>query len=145
MAAKNTNGAAFECSATTGNTPEITALTIQCVELPKLCPFARTDVGKTSLMYTQITAPCENANEAINPIKSQTNSDSWEPVQKIAATPARQPAVPTEPTMSKVRRPTLSITDMASIVKIRFVRPIATACKSPDTLLNPARAKMSFR
>ena len=28
--------------------------------------------------------------------------------------------------------------DMASMVKIRLVAPIATACKSPDTLLNPA-------
>ena len=31
------------------------------------------------------------------------------------------------------------------MVNSRFVAPMATACKSPETLLNPALAKMSFR
>src|SRR5580704_12714363 len=94
MAEKKTNGAAFEDAATIGNPHEISAFMIQCVELPRLCPLARTAVGKTSLMYTQITAPCEKANEAMNPINSHTRSPSFLPVQKIAATPPRHRAVP---------------------------------------------------
>src|SRR6516162_7567847 len=50
-----------------------------------------------------------------------------EPDQKIAATPARLSAVPTEPTSIRVRRPTLSMIDMASVVKSRLVAPMATA------------------
>ena len=38
---------------------------IQWVELPRLCPFARTRLGKTSLMYTQMTAPWDIAKKAI--------------------------------------------------------------------------------
>ena len=38
---------------------------IQCEELPSACPFARTRLGKTSLMYTQITAPCEIAKNTM--------------------------------------------------------------------------------
>src|SRR5579872_4103728 len=128
MAAKNTNGAGLEYSATIGNPHEISAAITQCVELPRLCPLARTDVGNTSLRYTQITAPCENANDAMNPTSSQTRSPSCRPVQKMVATPPRQAAVPTEPVISSFRRPTLSITDIASMVKTRLVRPIATAC-----------------
>src|SRR5580700_9484996 len=30
---------------------------------PTLCPLARTRLGNTSLMYTQITAPCEMAKK----------------------------------------------------------------------------------
>ena len=47
---------------------------IQCVKLPRLWPFARTRFGNTSLMYTQITAPCENAKKAMKPTSSQTSS-----------------------------------------------------------------------
>ena len=64
---------------------------------------------------------------------------------KIAATPARHAAVPMAPTSSSFLRPTLSITDIAIIVNSRLVAPMATACRSLDTLLNPALAKMSFR
>jgi hypothetical protein len=36
---------------------EIKAFMIQCIDLPTLWPFARTLFGKTSLMYTHMTAP----------------------------------------------------------------------------------------
>src|SRR5947209_19095447 len=97
IAAKNTNGAPFECVAICGNANEITAFMIQCADEPKLCPFDRTAVGNTSLMYTQITAPCEMAKNAMYPISSQTRYDCCEFVMKIAATPANASAVPTEP------------------------------------------------
>ena len=48
-----------------GNIPEMSAFMNQCAKLPKLCPLALTRLGKTSLMNTQITAPCENANAAM--------------------------------------------------------------------------------
>src|SRR5882724_3303924 len=65
MAAKNTKGMGFDFAASTGKIPEINAFMIQCVELPRLCPLARTRLGNTSLIYTQITAPCENAKNAM--------------------------------------------------------------------------------
>ena len=34
---------------------------------------------------------------------------------------------------------------IASIVKTKFVAPMVTACKSDDTLLKPAKAKISFK
>jgi hypothetical protein len=46
-----------------GKTPDIRAFMNQCEELPRLWPFARTRWGKTSLMNTQRTAPCENARK----------------------------------------------------------------------------------
>src|SRR5208283_4183087 len=50
----------------------ITAFITQWVELPRLCPFARTRLGKTSLMNTQITAPCETAKNAMYATSSHT-------------------------------------------------------------------------
>ena len=49
MAEKNTKGTAPEAAAMAGNLLEITALVIQCVALPRLWPYARTRLGKTSL------------------------------------------------------------------------------------------------
>src|SRR3989442_7598543 len=97
MTAKTTNGAAPDLAAIVENTPEIKAFMNQCVKLPRLCPFARTRFGKTSLKYTQITAPWEKANDAIKPTSSQTSSSGCRPLAKIAATPARDTAVPTAP------------------------------------------------
>ena len=81
----------------------------------------------------------------MKPTRSQTSRYSCAPAKKMAATPARQAAVPTEPMSSKVLRPTRSIRDMASMVKQRLVAPMATDWRSPETLLKPARAKMSFK
>ena len=50
MAAKKTKGAPEECFAMTGKAKEITAFAIQFALLPRLWPFERTRVGKTSLM-----------------------------------------------------------------------------------------------
>ena len=58
--------------------------------------------------------------------------------------PGRRPCRPA-PMSSSFLRPTRSITDMAIMVKSRLVAPMATACRSPETLLKPAWAKMSFR
>ena len=49
---------------------------IQCVKLPRLWPLARTRLGNTSLRYTQITAPCENAKNAMKPTSSHTSRSS---------------------------------------------------------------------
>ena len=49
------------------------AFMTQCVKLPRLCPRARTRVGKTSLKYTQITAPCENAKKRDEADQHQTS------------------------------------------------------------------------
>ena len=38
---------------------------IQCVVLPRVCPFARTWLGKISEIKTQMTAPCEKAKKAM--------------------------------------------------------------------------------
>ena len=65
MPAKKANGIGFDQAASAGKVPEIRAFITQCVKLPKLCPFARTRLGKTSLRYTQMTAPCENAKKAM--------------------------------------------------------------------------------
>src|SRR5262249_43997367 len=40
IAAKNRNGTPPDDAASTGNTQEIAAFMIQCVKLPRLCPFA---------------------------------------------------------------------------------------------------------
>ena len=62
---KKTNGDPPEEAAIKVKIPEIKAFMTQCAELPKLWPLALMRFGKTSLMYTQIKAPCEKANEAI--------------------------------------------------------------------------------
>src|SRR5439155_22014558 len=64
---------------------------------------------------------------------------------KIVATPARQAEVPTAPIRSNFLRPNLSMTDIAIMVKIKFVSPMNTACNPLEILLNPALAKISFR
>ena len=56
-----------------------------------------------------------------------------------------QEAVPAAPIRRRVLRPTLSMMLMPSMVKMRLVKPIITDCRSPETLLKPALAKMSFR
>ena len=37
------------------------------------------------------------------------------------------------------------MSDIATRVETRFTAPMITVCTPPDTLLNPAEAKMSFR
>ena len=71
IAEKNRNAMVppFFISAITGKTHEITAAMNQCVKLPSDCPFERTAFGNISEMKTQITAPWENAKNAMNPIK----------------------------------------------------------------------------
>ena len=49
--------AAPELAAIPGNFQEISPFINQCEKLPRLWPLARTALGKTSEMYTQITAP----------------------------------------------------------------------------------------
>ena len=145
ISAKKTNGAPPERAASMGKIHEMSAAITQCVKLPRLCPLARTRFGKTSLRYTQITAPCENAKEAMKPTSNQTSRFRCAWLKKIAETPARHTAVPTDPASSSRLRPIRSMTDIAIMVNKRLVPPTATACKSPDTLLNPALLKMSFR
>ena len=67
------------------------------------------------------------------------------PVAKMMATPARQTAVPTAPASSNFLRPNRSIMVIAMSVNTRLVKPMTTACISLETLLNPARSKMSLR
>lgn len=55
-------------SATLGKVHVIRAAHTQWVRLPKTCPFALTALGNISDRKTQITAPCEKAKKAINPI-----------------------------------------------------------------------------
>src|SRR5438309_9570651 len=136
MIAKNTNGNGLDHLATAGKPSEISAAQIQWVKLPKLCPLARTRLGNTSLMYTQITAPCENAKNAMYTTRSQISKSVCLAVLKIPATPARHADVPTAPIKSNFFRPNLSITDIASIVKTKFVTPTSTACRLLETLLN---------
>ena len=50
--------------------------------------------------------------------------------------------MPTAPISSSVLRPSLSMSDMPTSVATKFIAPTATACRSPETLLNPAMAKM---
>src|SRR5579862_1449422 len=145
IAEKNTNGYPPDFAATAGNPREIIPAISQCEKLPRLCPAARTRFGNTSPMYTQITAPCEKAKNAMYATSSQTSSDSWLCDKNTYDTPARHTVVPTAPVSSSFLRPTLSISDMAIIVNSRLVAPIATACKSEDTLLKPACAKIWFR
>src|SRR5271163_759217 len=70
---KNTNGYPPDFAASNGNVNEITAFMIQCEKLPRLCPLSRTRFGNTSLMNTQMTAPCENAKNAMYPTSSHTS------------------------------------------------------------------------
>jgi hypothetical protein len=65
MSAKKTNGYPPERAAIIGKQREITPFMNQWEKLPRLWPFARTLLGKTSLMYTQMTAPCEKAKKAM--------------------------------------------------------------------------------
>jgi hypothetical protein len=67
IAAKKAKGTQMNDAVNWGNTTDRAALITQCVELPRLCPLERTEFGKTSLIYTQMTAPEESANEAMNP------------------------------------------------------------------------------
>src|SRR2546421_12530241 len=101
MAPKKTNGYAPEDRASSGNVSEIIAFRSQCEELPRLCPLARTRFEKTSPMYTQITAPCEIAKNAMYATNSQTRNAWLRLVKKIAETPNKHSAVPTEPISSK--------------------------------------------
>ncbi len=121
------------------------AFVTQCDELPSACPFERTRLGNTSLMYTQTTAPCETAKHAMYAINSHTSQCRYRCVRKIAEIAARHAVSPTVPKSSSFLRPTRSITDIAISVAARFVAPTATACRSPEILLAPASAKMSFR
>ena len=71
MTAKNANGTQIYEAVSWGNTTDSPALMIQWLELPKLWPLERTEFGKTSLMYTQMTAPDDRAKEAMNPANGQ--------------------------------------------------------------------------
>ena len=50
---------------TTGNICAMIAFMNQWLALPTPCPLERTEVGNTSPMYTQITAPCEMRKKAM--------------------------------------------------------------------------------
>ena len=69
MNAKNANAAMPARSATAGNTQLTTAQRNQCVKHPSACPFARTVFGNTSEMYTQMTAPDEQAEVPVKELK----------------------------------------------------------------------------
>lgn len=71
-------------STSIGNAHVRSAHQNQCVILPKTCPFARTLVGKTSEIRTQITAPSDSAKAPINSIsepsiKYPPSSLYWKP------------------------------------------------------------------
>jgi len=65
MTEKKTKGYPPEDAARSGNIPEMSAFMNQWEKLPKLWPLALTRLGKTSLMKTQMTAPWENAKNAM--------------------------------------------------------------------------------
>ena len=87
-AAKNANGSDCVYAAIIGNNCAISAFIPQCVALPSACPRDRTAVGKISARYTQITAPCENAKNAMNTISMSSSRPLPSPVAKISATAA---------------------------------------------------------
>ena len=119
-----------------GNRNEMKAFIIQWVALPRLRPWACTAVGKTH----RYTPKSPNPGRTRRQQQADQQPDqklSCPSVQKITATPARQAAVPTEP-ISRVRRPTRSMIDMASMVD-QIGRTNATAANGR----HPAEARGS--
>ena len=53
--------------------------------------------------------------------------------------------MPAAPMSSSVLRPSLSISDMPTMVKMKLVAPMAMACWSLEIWLKPAAAKMLLR
>jgi hypothetical protein len=53
-----------EDTARKGKIPEISGFINQCEKLPKLWPSALTRLENTSLINTQMTAPCEKAKKS---------------------------------------------------------------------------------
>ena len=75
-------------------------------------PRTRTSVGNISLIYTQITAPCENAkkgDEAGEQVKQQLAMLTGD--HDRGGRPPSIAVSPIEPISSSVRRPSRSITD----------------------------------
>src|SRR5581483_8627196 len=97
----------------TGKMPETIAFMNQWEKLPRLWPFPRTVLGKISLLYTQITAPCEKEKKQMKLVRNQRSSTPCAPEKKTQETPASDAAHATEPISSSLRRPILSMIDMA--------------------------------
>ena len=124
-------------SAKNVNVCDINAAKSQCVKLPRDIPAARTELGKTSEMNTQMTAPCPTACAAI---KRNTNH-----VMPACVSPEKENAIndketiyPMEPIYINVLLPSRSIRYQPTRVKIKLTIPMPTLERNALLFSKPA-------
>ena len=71
---KKPNALPTLCSATTGKLQVTVVAAIQWTNVPKAWPLARTALGNTSEINTNMTAPCDMAKKAMKPISAPRTS-----------------------------------------------------------------------
>src|SRR4026209_2914503 len=95
-------------SAKNVNVCDINAAKSQCVKLPRDIPAARTELGNTSEMNTQMTAPCPTACAAIKRNTNHVMPACFSP-EKENAINDKETIYPMEPIYINVLLPSRSI------------------------------------
>ena len=96
----------------------IVAAIDQWTKVPNAWPLARTALGKTSEMNTNMTAPCERAKKAMEPTSAPRTSQPFTAAaaENAQASKAKHSAIPTDPISRRIRRPKRSMMNMATTV-----------------------------
>ena len=106
-------------SATVGKASVIDAANIQWVKQPSDWPCARVSLGNISEIKTHITAPCPTACAAMN-AKIQAGTMAKFSEKNAYEHKPSDTIYPKEPIYNSVRRPSLSINQRPTKVKIRL-------------------------